>query len=153
MLRRSRFTDLKAAGFGLLLLAAAACAPTVTVHGYYPLEEDIALIEPGVDTILTVEERLGRPSTSGVLRDDSWYYVQTTLSQLTYNPAEEVDRKVLAVSFREDGVVESIDQYGLEDGRIVNLNPRVTETPGQRLSLLRQIFGNLLNINAEDFFN
>ncbi|MEM8871116.1 MAG: outer membrane protein assembly factor BamE [Pseudomonadota bacterium] len=137
----------------LVFALLCACSPQITVHGYVPSEEEIASIEPGVDTVLSIEERIGRPSSSGLLRDSDWYYVQTTMEQLTYNPARATDRIVVAMSFDEDGVVESVQRYGLEDGQIVNLSPRVTQTGGQRVNTLRQIFSGLLNFDAGSFLD
>ncbi len=134
----------------IILGLLVACSAQVTVHGYVPPEEEIANIEPGVDTVLSIEDRIGRPSSSGLLRDSDWYYIQTTMEQLTYNPPRPTDRKVVAIAFDPEGVVTSVQSYGLEDGRIVNLSPRVTETGGQRVNTLRQIFAGLLNFNAAD---
>jgi outer membrane protein assembly factor BamE (lipoprotein component of BamABCDE complex) len=134
-------------GVGLI----AACAPTVRVHGYVPSPTDIAQVTPGVDTFASVEETLGRPSSSGLLRDSSWYYVQTTIENLTYNPPRVIERTVLAVEFDNNGVVNDITRYGLEDGRIVALTPRTTETGGRTMGILEQLFGNLLNVDAEQF--
>jgi outer membrane protein assembly factor BamE (lipoprotein component of BamABCDE complex) len=148
-----RLTTLRRAGvalaFGGVLLAA--CAPTVRVHGYVPSAADVARITPGRDTAATVEEVWGRPSSNGVLADSAWYYVQSTVQNYTYNPPRVVDRTVLAVNFTSEGVVEDIVRYGLEDGRIINLTTRTTETGGRRLGVLEQLFGNLLNIDAETF--
>ena len=143
--------SLRRAGVALLLSSAlaSACAPTVQVHGYVPPPADVARIRPGADTTATVEEVLGLPSSSGVLRDSAWYYVQSTVQNYTYNPPRVVDRTVLAVHFTPDGVVRDIQRYGLEDGRIVNLTTRTTETGGRQLGVLEQLFGNLLNIDAE----
>jgi len=136
---------------GLVLIGAlslSACTPTVTVHGYVPSPEDIQTIEVGIDTKASLEERLGRPSSSGLLAGSDWYYVQSTFSQLAFNPARPTDRTVVAVGFDESDVVTSVDVYGLEDGRIINLNPRITITAGQRRNVLVQIFGGLLNLDA-----
>ena len=134
---------------GALLLVLAACSPTVTVHGYVPTDEELAEVQPGQDTVVTVAEKVGRPSSSGLLRDSDWYYVQTTMEQLAYNPQRPIDRKVVAIGFNEAGVVTDVQTYGLEDGRIVNLSPRVTQTGGQRVNILQRIFGGLLNFDAE----
>lgn len=129
------------------------CAEKITVHGYAPTLEQTAQIEPGVDTIFSLESRIGRPSTSGLLRDGSWYYIQSTQSQLTYNAPRIVDRRVVAVDYDADGVVTAVQTYGLEDGRIVNLSPRVTETTSTRRSILAQIFGNVFNVDAGNILN
>ena len=146
---------LRSAGVALLVCSALAsgCAPTVQVHGYVPSEADIARIRPGFDDVGSVEEILGRPSSAGVLRDSAWYYVQSTVESYTYNAPRVIDRTVLAVSFDERGVVRGIERYGLEDGRIINLTTRTTETGGRELGVLEQLFGNLLNIDAEQLNN
>jgi len=144
-------TNLVAAGLVAVGLAAAGCAPTTTVHGYVPPAADVARITPGVDTRATVEEALGLPSSTGLLQDSAWFYVQSVFENYTYNPARVVDRTVLVVSFNGNGVVTGIESYGIERGRIVELSARVTETGGKQLGILEQLFGNILNLDAEAF--
>jgi outer membrane protein assembly factor BamE (lipoprotein component of BamABCDE complex) len=146
--------SLRRAGVALLLSSAlaAGCAPTVQVHGYVPPPADVARIKPG-DTTATVEEVLGRPSSNGVIRDSAWYYVQSTIENYTYNPPRVIDRTVLAVNFTPNGVVRDITRYGLEDGRIIDLETRVTATGGREMGVLEQLFGNLLNLDASQFQN
>lgn len=147
-----RFKALRDATTALLLAgAAAACSPTTQIHGYVPPPSDVARLTPGVDTMATVEETLGLPTSTGLLRDTAWFYVQSVFENYTYNPARVVDRTVLVVNFDPNGVVTEIDRYGIEDGRIVNLTARTTDTGGRQLGVLEQLFGNLLNIDAEQF--
>ena len=121
------------------------------VHGYMPPQADIARVRPGFDDAGSVEEILGRPSSSGVLRDSAWYYVQSTVENFTWHAPRVVDREVLAVQFDQNGVVRGVARYGLEDGRIINLTTRTTETGGREMGVLEQLFGNLLNLDAEQF--
>jgi outer membrane protein assembly factor BamE (lipoprotein component of BamABCDE complex) len=137
---------------GVLLaaaLASASCAPTTRVHGFVPSQADVSRITPGVDTAGTVEQILGRPSSSGLLRDGAWFYVQSTVQSFTYNAPRVVDRTVLAVTFDEQGIVTGIDRYGIEDGRVINLTARTTDTAGRQMGILEQLFGNLLRIDAQ----
>ncbi len=141
---------------GLLMLAiagslVAGCAPTVRVHGYVPPPVEISTIRPGVDTFATVEEKLGLPSSSGLLRDSEWYYVQSVFESYLYRAPRVMDRTVLAVTFDNNGVVRGVTTYGLEDGRIIDLTNRTTETGGRELGVLEQLFGNLLNVDASQF--
>jgi len=135
------------------VLILAGCSPSVTVHGYVPTEEEIASIEPGVDTILSIEERMGRPASTALVSGDEWYYVQTTMEQLTYNPPKITDRVVLAIAFDDDGVVSEVSRYGLNDGQAVPLSTRITRTGGQRRNVLLAIFGGLLNFDASSFLD
>lgn len=145
-----RLTTLRSIGIALIACGAlSACAPTVQIHGYVPPESDVSRIRPGFDDAGSVEEILGRPSSSGVLADSAWYYVQSTVESFTYHAPRVVDRKVLAVNFNDRGVVTDVRRYGLSDGRIVDLQPRTTETGGREMGVLEQLFGNVLNLDAE----
>jgi outer membrane protein assembly factor BamE (lipoprotein component of BamABCDE complex) len=136
----------------ILLLAAglAACSPIYRNHGYVPAEDELALVEVGVDTRETVGQKIGRPSTSGLLNDEGWFYVQSRYEHRGPRQPREVERQVLAVTFNENGVVENIARYGLEDGKVVEISRRVTETNIKGIGLIEQLLGNFGQISAED---
>ena len=150
-----RQKSLRCAGVALICfgLLAAGCSPTVQVHGYVPSEADLSRIRPGFDDAGSVEEILGRPSSGGVLRDSAWYYVQSTVQNYTYHPPEVIDRKVIAVNFNQGGVVTGVRRYGLQDGRVVDLETETTETGGREMNMVEQLFGNLLNLDAQQLNN
>ncbi len=138
-------------GFACLALAVVvACAPVFRNHGYVPAPDELALVEVGVDTRETVAEKVGRPSTSGLLNDVGWFYVQSRYKNLGYREPQEVDRQVLAITFTENGVVENISTFGLEDGQVVQISRRVTESNIKGIGFVRQLLGSLGKINAED---
>jgi len=132
----------------LVLVATVACTPVYRNHGYVPSDDELALVEVGVDTRDTVAVTVGRPSAAGLLNDLGWYYVQSRWKQRGVLPPLEEDRQVVAISFTEDGVVENIERFGLEQGRIVPISRRVTESNVKGASLLRQLFGNIGGINT-----
>ena len=136
----------------VLLLAAglAACSPIYRNHGYVPAEDELALVEVGVDTRETVGQKIGRPSTSGLLNDEGWFYVQSRYEHRGPREPREIERQVLAVTFNQSGVVENIARYGLEDGRVVQISRRVTETNIKGISLIQQLLGSFGRIRAED---
>jgi len=147
---------MKATGplLGLMLGGlATACSPVIRSHGFMPTEESLARVEVGVDSRSTVQRKLGRPSMDGVFNDDGWYYVATTVEHYTYHEPEVIDRRVLAIQFDEIGQVAAINRYGLEDGRIIDLETRTTPTHGRQLTILEQVIGNLGAISGEEFFN
>ncbi len=132
-------------------LAGTGCAPTTQVHGYVPTPEEVSRITPGVDTFATVEETLGQPASNGLVRDQAWYYVQSVIENYTYNPPRVIDRTIVAVEFDANGVVSDVARYGIEDGRIVALTTRVTDTGGRELGVIEQLFGNIANLTGEQF--
>ena len=126
-----RLRILLVGAFGMMLAlvaSVAACSPVYRNHGYVPSEEELALVEVGKDTRDTVGRKIGRPSTSGLLNDVGWFYVQSRYKHFGPREPKEIDRQVLAVTFNESGTVENIARYGLEDGRVVEISRRVTET-------------------------
>lgn len=140
---------LRLAVFAVLVAVIAACSPIYRNHGYVPAEEDLALLTVGRDSRETVEAVVGRPSAEALLNDTAWYYVQSTwVSTGPASPKEEV-RQVVVISFDDTGVVENIERFGLEKGRVVPISRRVTESNIKGQSFLRQLFGNLGAIRTD----
>jgi outer membrane protein assembly factor BamE (lipoprotein component of BamABCDE complex) len=133
------------------LLFVAGCQATFRDHGYIPPPEDLAEIEVGRDTRQTIEERVGPPTATGVLSDGGWYYVKSRFRNYAFRAPQEIDRQVLAVSFDKGGVVRNIERFGLENGRVVVLSRRVTDSNIRDIGFLRQLFGNLGQIAPEQF--
>ncbi|SFI41272.1 outer membrane protein assembly factor BamE [Albimonas pacifica] len=142
--RRARALLAGAAALAVL----AACEPIVRVHGYAPQDAQIEQIQVGVDGPGAVAQKIGRPSTGGVVRDNTWYYVSARTEAMAYNSPEIVERRVVAVHFSDDALVEGVDVYGLEDGRVINLATRTTPTFGRELTVLEQLFGNISNVGS-----
>lgn len=148
-MRRSARAALRPAAAAAAALMLAACEPVVEVHGYAPSPAQLEQVRPGQDDANAVASKIGRPSTAGVIRDDAWYYVASRVETMAYNAPEVTDRRVVAVRFDDERVVESVDAYGLKDGRVINLVTRTTPTFGRELTVLQQIFGNLGNVSSE----
>lgn len=151
---RSVLATCQASRKGSLMLAlvatVAACSPVFRNHGYVPTEQDLALIEVGTDTRETVGEKIGRPTTSGLLNDVGWFYVQSRYKHFGPRAPQEVERQVLAVTFNEAGTVENVARYGLEDGKVVQISRRVTESNVKGLTFIQQILGNFGRVQAGD---
>ena len=57
------------------------------------------------------------------------------------------------MNFNQGGTVTGVKRYGLQDGRVVDLETRTTETGGREMGMVEQLFGNLLNIDAQELNN
>ncbi len=137
--------------FAGLMTALGACTPLYRNHGYVPAEEDLAAILPGIDTRDTVADVVGPPTAGGVLNEGGFYYVRSRFR--TFGPFEprEIEREVVAINFDAEGIVRNIERFGLEAGRVVQLNRRVTDDNLRDTTFLRQLLGNIGNFAAEDF--
>lgn len=130
---------------------AVGCAPIIEQHGYAPLPEELAEIRPGIDTRETVVSKIGRPASSGIFTDQGWYYVSSQVEKLTYHAPQVTDRRVVAITFHPSGVVADVSEYGLEDGRVIDLATQTTPTYGRQLTILEQAFGNIGTITGSVF--
>mgnify|MGYP001951565005 FL=1 len=130
---------------GAVTLTLGACTPTFQNHGYMPPQEDLDAIVVGVDTRASVEESIGTPSTGGVLTDGAYYYVRSRVRTFGAAAPKEIERQLLAISFDTNGVVSNIERFGLEDGQVVPLARRVTDTAVNNTTFLRQLLGNIGN--------
>ncbi len=95
-------------------------------------------------------ERSGDRAQLELLGDQGWYYVSTKIEKYTYHEPKVIDRRVVAIEFDNNEVVSSINSYGLENGRVIDLQTRTTPTHGRQLTILQQLLGNLGKIGAED---
>lgn len=135
-----------------VFLSVSACARLSDSHGYVPEPSAMEEIVVGRDTKDTVGLILGRPGTRGLVDDRGWYYVRSDYERFLWRAPVEVNREVLAISFDDAGVVENIERFGLEDGQVVVLSRRVTTPNTRGIGFLRQLFSNIGNFNAADFF-
>ncbi|WP_371154573.1 outer membrane protein assembly factor BamE [Jannaschia sp. 2305UL9-9] len=149
-LGRLRAGAIRFAGLCVLIVGVTACAATFRNHGYVPDETDLQSLTVGVDTRDTVAASVGRPSASGVLQGDAWYYVQSRVRNFAYRAPETIERQVVAISFAENGTVANIERFGLEDGRVVSLSRRVTESSVREFGIIQQLLRNFGNIGIGD---
>lgn len=129
------------------VLLIAACSTVYRNTGYVPTEDELALVEVGVDTRETVSEKIGRPTASGLLNDVGWFYVQSRWAYRGAFEPKEVDRQVVSITFTEAGQVANVERFGLERGRVVPLSRRVTETNVRGLGLIQQLLGSIGRIS------
>jgi len=131
-------------------LALAGCSPTYRNHGYIPSDEDLQELAIGIDTRASVEDLVGPPSSGGLLEGGDYYYVRSRTKTFGIRAPKETERQVLVVSFDSAGVLQNVEQFGLEAGRVVRLSRRVTSSAVGNVSLIRQLLGNIGQFDAAD---
>ncbi|NDV01547.1 outer membrane protein assembly factor BamE domain-containing protein [Pseudoroseicyclus tamaricis] len=136
-------------------LAAAgllsACVAQFRDHGYIPSTQARASLAVGQDTMETIAERVGTPTTGGVIRGQSYYYVASRFRHYGLLEPEEVQRQVLVLDFDSAGILRNIELLALEDGRVVELERRVTDDNLSDVSFLAQLVGGIGRFEASDF--
>ena len=140
-----------AATVALSATLVTACNPTLRSHGFRYPDGEVPELTVGVDSQSTVLATLGNPSTRGAFEQDTWYYISATREYLAYLRPDTRERRIIAVRFNEDGVVSAVDEFGMEDGRIVAFVDRETPTRGRELSILEQLLGNVGRLPTDQF--
>jgi outer membrane protein assembly factor BamE (lipoprotein component of BamABCDE complex) len=127
-----------------MALAVAACNANIAHRGYLAKPGAFGQVHEGMAKS-EVEGILGSPSTTASVnfQGDSYYYISSTTEQRAFLNPSEVDRQVIAVRYDRNDQVASLGQYGLEDGKVIDINSRTTPTRGRELTILQQLFGNI----------
>lgn len=133
----------------LLLLGTLACTPIIRDHGYAPTDPELATLTIGTDSRAEVVEKVGRPSAEGLLNDDQWFFVQSRWEAVGPRAPVEIDRQVVVLSFSDNGTLRNVERFGLEDGRVVTLSRRVTDSSIQSVTLIGQLLGNIGRLRAD----
>ncbi|MGR3290606.1 MAG: outer membrane protein assembly factor BamE [Paracoccaceae bacterium] len=128
---------------GATVLTTSACATQYRNHGYVPSDVDLANVIVGADTRDTVATVIGRPSAAGMLDTSAWYYVESRFRHFAYRAPQEIEREVVAISFDTQGRVANIERFGLQDGQVITLSRRVTNTTAAKIPFLRRLLGNI----------
>lgn len=135
MIIRSRFPMWLAAAACATLLTA--CSATVDRRGYIAKPGAFDQINSGMSKT-EVESILGSPSTtaSAKIQGDSYYYISSTTERKAFLAPSETEREVIAIRFDKNDQVQSFAQYGLQDGRVIDINSGQSVVMGEDTSLI-----------------
>jgi len=126
---------------GLVASALAGCTPEIDHRGYIPKQGAFNQVHAGMAKA-EVEGVLGSPTTTASINfaGDSYYYISSTTSTSAFFKPVETDRQTIAVRFDKGDHVSSIAQYGLQDGRIIDMNTQKSPVVGSEFSILKELF-------------
>lgn len=137
-LRKTRPTALGAAL--LCIVPLAACNTSEVLNQGYVVDEKALELVPAGSSREQVLLALGSPSTTATFDNEVFYYIsQKRVRPVAFMQPRLVDQRVLAVYFNDEGRVERIANYGLQDGRLFDFISRTTPTGGRDASFLGQI--------------
>ena len=123
---------------GAAALALAGCNEQTT-KGHVFDEELVAKIKPGMDG-QAVLQTIGTPSTVSTVGNQTWYYIsQDTVQTLKFMKPSVTNQRVLAIQFTKNLKVESVNNYGMQDGKVFDFTTRETPTGGAELLVLKQL--------------
>lgn len=130
------------AAAAMLSVSLSACVSgfsTTRTQGYDIPESSLAQIRKGqsADLVMAV---LGSPQTTNSFGDETaFYYVETVVDQTAFGLKNTRSRKVLAIYFDKNRRVDRKALYGLEDGRVINIETKRTLSFGQDMTFVESI--------------
>ena len=129
----------------LVIPALAACSgsglalTTQRVEGYVLKQEQLAQIRPGQSQDL-VTIVLGSPQTTNSFGDETaFYYVETKKESTAFGMDMIKERTVLAVYFDKNKRVTDKAVYGMQDGRVFQVESRKTPSFGEDRTFIESI--------------
>ena len=122
-----------------LVLSACSNDLFLVHNGSMPANEKISEIRIG-QSKQDVMNILGAPSLTTGLSDDHWIYMASTVKKVAFFRPEELDRKVLAISF-DNGQISKIEKLSLADGNNLKVDTDVTKATEQEQGFFRKYFG------------
>jgi ribosomal protein S21 len=131
--------------------AIAGCSAQFRNHGYVPPAEDLDALIIGVETRDAILDSLGAPTTQGVIDGGNLYYVRSRFKQFGAFAPQEISREVVALTFDASGTLQNVERYGLQDGAIILLDHRVTETSIADQNIIRRLISTIGGPSASQF--
>lgn len=124
----------------MFMLQTACSNDLFLVHnGNIPVDEKIAEVHKGQNK-QDVMNILGAPSLTTGLSDDHWIYMASTMKKVAFLRPEELNRKVLAITFDNDKITK-IEKLSLADGNNIKIDKDVTNATEREQGFFRKYFG------------
>lgn len=126
-----------------LAILLTACESTVTTHGRLVEQADLNKLELGKTTRAETLSILGKPSFEGAFQSGRLYYNNQKMEQKVAGETSTIDRQLIVLTFDQNNRLQQIEIRNKNtDQEIVKLDAK-TPTPGDKLTLIDQIFTNL----------
>ena len=127
----------------LILFSLNSCISQKLVHGNLPDAQLVSILKVGIDSKKTTTQILGEPSFRGVLGDNSFYYVGTVNSKLSFLNPKLDSQFVLELNFDKNNKLKKLYLYDEKETIDVSMSSLETKHSGKKLTFLQQILGNI----------
>lgn len=127
-----------------------ACETRIETRGNLPDPDLLETVQASDHSRDQVVQILGTPSTTAMFENETWFYISERRETFAFFEPEVLDRKIVIVQFDKTGLLKTVAEVGLENGRIVIPVDRKTPTLGNDLNAIQQMLGNIGKFNKEE---
>ena len=124
----------------VLFHSISSCSGRVSNHGTLNIEKIIDTILERKLEKAEVEALLGPPTTTSAFEFNKWYYINSSFRHKSIYKPELIGHKVYEIIFNQQNEAIKINTYTKEDLNNISYNEEETETKGNDLSIMQQIF-------------
>jgi len=127
--------------FMLTVVFCTACSSDLFIShsGNIPDAEKISQVHSG-QTKEQVLDILGSPSLVTGLNGNHWVYMSSTVKRVAFMRPKEMDRNILAITFKENKV-SKLETRTLADGNDISIDSDVTQAAERDDGFFRKYFG------------
>jgi len=125
------------------LIMAAACTPIQAQRGQIVSDDQLTHLIVGTTAKPEILAAIGTPTTVDAFDDKLWYYVGEDTKQVGIHPPSVTDRRVVALTFDENGVLQDKKVLGKDAAQQVAMAPGATKVTGQEPTVVQQLIGNV----------
>lgn len=125
----------------------AACETRIETRGNLPDPDLLETVQASDHSRDQVAQILGSPSTTAMFENETWFYMSERRETFAFFEPEILERKIVIIQFNESGLLKTVAEVSLENGRIITPVDRETPTLGNDLNAIEQMLGNIGKFN------
>ena len=135
--------------FGLFFITSCSLLGTERV-GDVPEDVRINAIKAGTHTKDDVARLLGSPTSITLFEKESWLYIESEEQNRLFLPQKEIDRKVIQITFKKNGIVERVKKWTFDDRKEIAFDSETTPVVGKDLSVIDEMIGNFGKFSSKN---
>ncbi|MAI97931.1 MAG: hypothetical protein CML37_04500 [Rhodobacteraceae bacterium] len=125
------------------------CSKVTEFNGFDPGLDILTKLQKGKSKKPNVKDLLGEPHIIQGVGEDTWIYFSQEKEKLAFYEPQVVSRSIILLTFTKNSRLDEVEQYTIENSRIIEISSQKVVSGGRKLTILQQIFGNIGNFSAQ----
>jgi outer membrane protein assembly factor BamE (lipoprotein component of BamABCDE complex) len=129
------------------VLTISGCSKNLKQKGYNFNQVDFQSLSVNKSSKEDVLNILGSPSTASEFGDQTWFYISSKKESFAFMKPKLIEQKIIAIHFDNNNMIDNIENYQLDQAKIVEFSNDFTPTGGDDDRLVKKLFGNIGKFN------